>query len=335
MHFNYQEICNDITEQLPDRARNVIVRRFGLNGEQKATLQVIGKDLGITRERVRQIQGFGFSKMAQTIKAYGPAIDFFNNQLKSTGNLRREDVLLKILSPGQSQNHVFFLLCLSDQFNRFLENKDFYTVWATHKKPLDLAQKIIEKTCFKLKKTGKPLRIGDLDSNLKIGLPNLLAYLEISKAIQKGPQGLWGLKAWPEISPKGVRDKSYIIFTQEQKPLHFTKVAQLINEKGLFNSNKKAHSQTVHNELIKDKRFVLVGRGLYALAEWGYKPGVVKDVIINVLEQAKKPLTKNEIMDAVLKQRFVAKNTILLNLHNKKYFERTPEGEYILASSKS
>jgi len=331
MYFNYQEICNDIIQELPDRARNVIVRRFGLNGEQKATLQAIGRDLGITRERIRQIQQAGFLKIRQKARTHKPAFDFFNNQLKSTGNLRREDVLLKILSPEQFENQVFFLLCLSNEFNRFLENRDFYTAWAIDRKPLDLAQKIIGKTSIKLKKAGKPLRMEDLGSGLKIGLPNLFACLEISKTIQKGPQGLWGLKAWPEINPKGVRDKSYIIFTQEQKPLHFTKVAQLINEKGVFKSNKKAHSQTVHNELIKDKRFVLVGRGLYALADWGYKPGVVKDVIIHTLEQAKKPLTKNEIIHAVLKQRFVAKNTILLNLHNKKYFTRTPQGEYTLA----
>lgn len=330
MYFNYQEICNDITEQLPDRARNVIVRRFGLNGEPKATLQVIGKDLGITRERIRQIQQAGFLKIRQNAKMHKPVFDFFNNQLKTTGNLRKEDCLLKVLSPEQFKNQVFFLLSLSDKFNRFLEDQYFYALWAINKESLNRAQKTIIKISNKLSKKTRPLHLNELGLFSKINLPALSAYLEASRVIQKGPQGLWGLKTWPEINPKGVRDKSYIIFCQEQKPLHFTKVTQLINEKGFFKSNKKAHSQTVHNELIKDKRFVLVGRGLYALAEWGYEPGVVKDVIINVLEQAKKPLTKNEIMHAVLKQRFVAENTILLNLHNKKYFRRNSGGRYLL-----
>ena len=87
--------------------------------------------------------------------------------------------------------------------------------------------------------------------------------------------------------------------------------------------------QTVHNELIKDPRFVLVGRGLYALKEWGYEEGQVKDVILKILKEARKPLPKEEILAGVLKQRMVKENTVLLNLNNKKYFLKTPEGKYI------
>jgi hypothetical protein len=74
----------------------------------------------------------------------------------------------------------------------------------------------------------------------------------------------------------------------------------------------------------------LVGRGLYSLEEWGYAPGVVKDIILKVLREAKEPLAKQDIVSAVSKQRFVKENTILLNLSNKKYFTRTPEGKYIV-----
>jgi len=86
--------------------------------------------------------------------------------------------------------------------------------------------------------------------------------------------------------------------------------------------------QTVHNELIKDSRFVLVGRGIYALEEWGYYPGQVKDVILRVLREERKPITKEEILEKVLEQRLVKENTILLNLSNKKYFERDVQGKY-------
>jgi len=157
-----------------------------------------------------------------------------------------------------------------------------------------------------------------------------LSYVEISKEILKGPEGLYGLKEWPEVNPKGIKDKAYLVFKKEEKPLHFTEVATLINNSSLFNSPKTVISQTVHNELIKDQRFVLVGRGLYALKEWGYAPGVIKEVIARTLKEARHPLAKEEVVDKVLQQRQVKPNTILLNLQNKKYFLKNSQGKYFI-----
>ena len=52
--------------------------------------------------------------------------------------------------------------------------------------------------------------------------------------------------------------------------MHFKEVAEAISK----TFGKKTHYATCHNELIKDSRFVLVGRGMYALAEWGYQAGI-------------------------------------------------------------
>jgi len=93
---------------------------------------------------------------------------------------------------------------------------------------------------------------------------------------------------------------------------------------------RKAHPATCHNELIKDARFVLVGRGLYALAEWGYSRGVVADVIKSILKKDG-PLTKEEIISKVKKERYVKDNTILVNLQNGHYFKKTKDGLYALA----
>jgi DNA-directed RNA polymerase delta subunit len=121
-----------------------------------------------------------------------------------------------------------------------------------------------------------------------------------------------------------------LVFKKHGKPLHFTKVAELIDKFNYNLPNKKTYSQTVHNELIKDSRFVLVGRGIYALKEWGYERGYVKDVIFQVLKSAQKPLDKEEILEKVLKQRIVKENTVLLNLSNKNYFLRTSKGNYTI-----
>ncbi|HAV11549.1 MAG TPA: hypothetical protein DCX32_03320 [Candidatus Moranbacteria bacterium] len=106
--------------------------------------------------------------------------------------------------------------------------------------------------------------------------------------------------------------------------MHFKDIAEEIDKSGL--NKKKTHPQTVHNELIKDKKFVLVGRGIYALAEWGYEKGTVKDVLEDILKKYPAAMTREEIIKEVLKVRQVKKSTVIINLNN--YFKKTKEGKY-------
>jgi hypothetical protein len=161
------------------------------------------------------------------------------------------------------------------------------------------------------------------------------SYLEVSKRIQENNEGKLGLIDWPEIKPRGVRDRAFLAFKKHQKPLHFTEVAKMIDKLEFGAPNKKTYPQTVHNELIKDARFVLVGRGTYALAEWGYTPGTIKDVITKVLSEKSEPMHKDDIVREVLSQRLVAKNTVLMNLNNKKNFEKDLEDKYFLRKTQT
>jgi hypothetical protein len=156
----------------------------------------------------------------------------------------------------------------------------------------------------------------------------LKSHIELCRNISQNPFGEWGLMSSPEVSPRGVKDMAYLVFKKEKKPLHFTEVASLIN-KTVF-SDRKAHPQTVHNELIKDPRFVLVGRGTYALSDWGYEPGTVRDVLVSVLKNAGNGLTREEIIKTVQAKRLVKENTILLNLQNRKVFKKTDDQRFIL-----
>lgn len=61
-------LLGDWLAQLTDRQRLVIERRYGLNGADVATLDTIAGDLGLTRERVRQIQMEGLDRMRKIIK---------------------------------------------------------------------------------------------------------------------------------------------------------------------------------------------------------------------------------------------------------------------------
>jgi len=318
-NINYQKICSHLLSDLNKRQKEVISRRFGLKGKERETLEFIGKDFGICRERVRQIQKVSLEKIKPKTEEHQKAFCYFIQYLKGFGDLRREDVLLEGLGGKTDKNEIYFLLNLREPFQRFNENENFHSLWTINKDSYLLAKKIIATLGGKLNKRKKPLSLESLNSYVSLGEKGLISYLEASKKIQKNQEDLYGLSDWPEINPRGIKDKAYLAFKKAGKPLHFSEAASLIED---------SHIQTVHNELIKDKRFVLVGRGIYALSEWGYYPGQVKDIILKILKEAERPLTREDVLNKVLKQRLVRKNTVLLNLSNKQYFLKDSEGRY-------
>ncbi|MDO8663670.1 MAG: sigma factor-like helix-turn-helix DNA-binding protein [Candidatus Wildermuthbacteria bacterium] len=326
MKFNYQKICQDLLSNLPPKQKGVILRRFGLDAEasgkggaRREILESIGRSLGVTRERVRQIEAEGLESIRPKSKKYGEVFQSFRKYFQQKGGVREEETMFDELGEGRWQNQVYLLLVLAGEFLRFGENRDFWSSWAVSEDALNSAKKEINTLYCKLQESGKPSTIKTLLSLSSLGPQALESYLGISKKIQKNSDNLYGLKNWPEINPRGIKDKAFLVFKKEQKPLHFGRVAQLI-EGSLV--------QTVHNELIRDPRFVLVGRGMYALKDWGYEPGQVKDVISKTLKEENKPLTKEEILERVLRQRLVKANTVFLNLGNKKYFSKDSQGKY-------
>jgi hypothetical protein len=260
--------------------------------------------------------------MEPQLKTYSEVLNYFNDYFKNSGDLRKEAILLSFLGGEKYQPHVSFLLTLGEPFKRFSEDKQIHSLWTINSESLNFAKKIIDSAQKKLTEINQPIKLNEFKLHADIPSPKLEAFLEISKIIQKNDEGFYGLKDWPEINPRGVKNKAYVVFKKEQKPLHYQAVAKLIGPNAL--------PQTVHNELIKDPRFILVGRGMYALKEWGYEAGQVKDIIAKVLREAERPLSKEEVLERVFKQRLVKENTILLNLGNRKYFLKTPEGKYTI-----
>lgn len=62
-------------EELTDKQRKVVERRFGLNGNEVATLEEVGADIGVTRERVRQIQVEALKRLRIILEKNGYSID--------------------------------------------------------------------------------------------------------------------------------------------------------------------------------------------------------------------------------------------------------------------
>ena len=336
--FKPKAIVKKLLVALPERSHIVLESRFGLGtSAERTTLEAIGKRYGITRERVRQIENHALAALKKS-PAFAQAEAAFHELeriIDSLGGIVCEDDLLNFMTKDKSmQNHIYFLLVLGDPFKFRKEDDEVNRCWYVD---AELAGKVENalKTLYgglsdedlipegeMIDRFLKELQsINDKHRNNEV----LRRWLTISKSIGKNPLGEWGQASSQNVRTKGVRDFAYLAVKKHGSPLHFREVATLIEK--LF--QRSAHIATTHNELIKDPRFVLVGRGMYALREWGYTEGVVRDVVREVLRKHG-PMTKDQIIEKVLKERHVKPGTIVVNLQNQKYFRRDKSGKFSL-----
>jgi len=337
--FKPKIITRQLVSSLKDRTKDIIVQRYGLAEDaEKKTLEAIGDKYGITRERIGQITNFAFNLMKES-QAFESVQDIFSemkNNIERRGKILSEkDVLIHLAGNDPlAQNHIYFLLVLGDDFTKIKEDDEFFHRWTTH---LDSADKvhqalralhneisendlILEKDIISALKKHSERIAGESVNN-----DTARIWLNLSKMLGQNAMGEWGMAASPSVKPRGVRDLAYLVLRKEGSPMHFGEVAKKIS----FYFGKPANSATVHNELIKDGRFVLVGRGLYALSDWGYKYGTVRDIIKYIIK-SEGPSSKDDIVKKVLKERYVKENTILVNLQNRDYFKRNKEGRYLI-----
>lgn len=345
LNKNIKKVVASLIKPLSDRNRDVILRRFGLKTGQPETLESIGQSYSITRERVRQIEEYALKNLRSTsLEAVSvltkPYFDFAQDLLVEHGGFAPEKDLFKKFSGQADENNIenlslAFLLYLHPDFNKSSESEETFSFWFLNNDSASLAKNLVNDMISLLDSNKKLLNQSGLydmykaeSKNKPVSLETYLVALSLSKQIDQNVFGEYGLADWPEIKPRGVRDRAYLVLKKENKPKHFREIASLINTASF--SNKKANIQTVHNELIKDGRFVLVGRGIYGLSEWGYKAGTVKDVLVNILKESRKSLPRQELVARVLSSRYVKENTILLNLQDSKVFRKRDDGTYSL-----
>lgn len=344
--FDALLVLQALFAELQEREQQVLSRRFGLAGEEPQTLEMIGKHFGVTRERVRQIETGSVKKLKkilasstelkqveqvlhQVLHQHGGAMEE-NHLLDSMLSERREERMHRAI--------VLFVIerLLSEKLDLFNHADHYHRSWKLVTVEHPQVESRVNKLVDLVKSHEEPVHEDDLIAKAIEQLENaherlVRGHLRIAKRLKQNIFGQWGLSEWTSITPKRMNDKIYLVLKHVQKPMHFTEIAQKINELGF--DHKIAYPATVHNELILDEKYVLVGRGIYALAEWGYEPGVVSEVIRRVLERAAKPLTREEIVDKVLEQRLVGKSTVHLALMNKKHFEKREDGSFVLVDN--
>ena len=335
--FSPRSVARNLLADLPERSRRVLVDRFGLGPKgRERTLDSIGREYGITRERVRQIESHSLTAVRQmpAYAEHADALEELKRALAGLGAVLAHDTILEeIPAPKEERKHLIFILTVGHHFADRREDNHFKMRWhvdeqiadqveralvALHESPevgrLTPEEEFLQIFAKKLKQEGVKARPNDV----------LLRWLKLSKRVAKNPLGEWGRADSPHVRIKNTRDFAYLTLKRHGSPMHFTEVAKGIER--LF--GKEAHPATTHNELIKDARFVLVGRGLYALSEWGYAHGVVREVIKEILKR-EGPLSKEDVVARVKRERYVKDATIAANLQSGS-FERLSDGRYAL-----
>ncbi|MEJ0021065.1 MAG: sigma factor-like helix-turn-helix DNA-binding protein [Candidatus Doudnabacteria bacterium] len=343
--FQPVSLVNELMGSLKERDKEILSKRFGLSGSEIETLEAIGKKHNLTRERVRQIEKDSLNTLKKKHQgAHEKALQLIFETITEHGNFMSEELLMQIIlqnKPDQEEmNAVKFLLYLGEQFQNFKESPEFFESWYIIGFDFAKLDRIIKEYTAILESEGHVLTELSLhqrfkqtsyfkEHELELNDRVLHSYLNASKAIQINPFDEIGLKHWSDVKPRDVGDKAYLVMRHHKKPEHYSVITKLINDNKF--DNRVAYQETVHNELIKDIRFVLIGRGIYALSEWGYTKGVVADVIREILKSFGRPLTRDEIITEVMKRRLVKRNTILVGLSNRKNFQKVGKDKYALS----
>ena len=260
----------NIIEQ--DREKEIVSRRFGLSG-QKETLEQIGDMLSITRERVRQLEKailirLRISAEDSKISELQAAEKIIVRNLTEMGRIAKvSDLAEKIFGKkvtNEQKAQLSFIGEISANLTLIEENDKYYNSIgiAEYGNEKDIKAKVDEIVTL-IKKNKAPLTLEELDNSLNYEHPDhIKAVASVSKQLAT-LNDLWGLAKWPTVNPKNIRDKIYVVLEEKREPMHFEEIAKAIKDSEF--RRKNVTIQAIHNELIKDQRFVLIGRGIYAL----------------------------------------------------------------------
>ncbi len=346
--FDPHQNLENILEALAEREQEIIKLRHGLAGYEKKTLEDIGKKYNVTRERIRQIENSSLKKINKNFNQ--TILKEIENIASTTlnehgGLMAEENLIAELLAiPGDNAANraaITFILnqLLNHRFYFVKESKRYHSHWKTPEANIELFNQIIDELGSLVAQYGEPITLDLLiekarqsnfyENNDEINDRVIVNFLNVTKKLKSNPYDEWGLSEWSHITPRRMNDKIYLVLKKSSQPMHFTQIADTINQMKF--DERKAYPATIHNELILDDKYVLVGRGIYALKEWGYKPGVVADVINDILAENERPMSKKEIIREVLNRRLIKETTITLALMNKKRFLRDEKGRYYLA----
>ncbi len=318
MDYSIIKTINQALAPLTPRQRDIVQLRYGLKAGEGQTLAAIGKRYGVTRERIRQIEAQALRSL--NVQFQKPEFEGFRTAtaayLTKHDGVRRHDLVATDLGPANVVRCAFESSGIA-KFNP--EDKNRYSFWSLSDDHAKRGAAFVADLVSTMKKNGTRPVTMPAEASAK-------NYVSISKKFATSPHGEFGLTEWRDINPKVSRDWAFLVLKKSQKPLHFSAITAEINK---IRTNKRVNAQTIHNELIKDKRFVLVGRGMYGLQEFDILPGTAREVLSHLLKKHG-PMIAKDIIILALSHRPFKEKTLLINLQNKNWFKRGGEGKYFV-----
>ena len=342
-----------LRNNLKEREVLIIKKRFGLEeDEEPYSLEAIGKNLGITRERVRQIQNNALQKIKKAIND-NPKIKDFIKEVKSLLEplgVREERNFYKLLIEKKivrerEINYLKFIFINHQEIHYHPEDKDLNSFYAKSEDWAFFFRHLLKKIAIYFLENNKEIfeenKIFEIIAKeLKAHLADLelqdyYEILRILKPVYKNPFGKWGFITNHFVVPSSLKEKILTILKIEGKPLHFTeiynKISQVseISDEFVHPAWKKKYSlDSIKNELIRHPEFVLVGRGIYGLKEWGFKEGTAFELLKEFLA-SKKEVDFKELIEFFKNQRFIKLTTLNIYLYRllKSRFIKFEEGK--------
>lgn len=338
----------DVLVYCKPKERLVLIKKFGLDGKKEIPLQRIGKEYSLTRERIRQIETQALMRFRRLIvgnQTYISVLEEAKKVLQAHGNILCEDVLIsKLINKNlfKFSRQELKLILVSDfdigflKRNKFLK-KSFYV------EPLyeDMLTQMVVFMLGYFEKRNKSQDLYEFIGYMKETfsaeykdirhLKNDLFYINFFETIRdiKVFDGKIGLPTFPDVNPKTIKLKILYTMRRINKPIHYQELPAKILE---WFPSKSVKITTIHNELVKNNDiFVNLGLGIYGLKEWGYKGGMVKDILVRIFKKNKRAMNVKELCREMLKEKMVSPNTVMLNLQKyKDLFVRVEKGVYEL-----
>lgn len=336
MRIQIKQSVDTALKALTKQQRDVLVLRYCLGGGKKRTLQEIADEFSLTRERIRQIQNSALERMREDacMRELSRAMTHIEKALDSCGGAASEDDVCRAceIATKSEKNYVRLLLEVGERFTISPKTDSVEQYWYTdteRKHAVDTALKRLHQE-FSENSPESVLddkRFQDLFVAV-VGpreqrFPSGAAVAGLSRKIGANARGEWGLKSHPEISLSSLAGYISVVLREAGRPLHFSDIARKV----FAMRGGECHEGSCHNELVRRKEFVLVGRGLYALESMGYRPGTISDIIVEGMKE-NGPMTREQVVEFVSKHRHVKEQSIVLALNKKDAFSKSDDGRY-------
>lgn len=349
---NLREFVNQMLAFLPDRQRNVQEDRYGLWDGIAETLQDVGDKLGLTRERIRQIEAKGWKRIHRRY-SYGAVKRYICSKIcleletksESWGVIGEDEAIAALgagCTVGEVELAIDFLQDIVCPRTSLLASSLIEVesgVYCVDESTSQKYQKMLRLAELTLRSSDKPITEGHLikdvqsqadDGDLssdQLGLAHRV--LAISPKVSRLRNGTFALSEWIEYRGRDKTSLAEAALRLLGRPAHFREITERVN--ALLQDQEGYSAGYILNTLIAEHdKFVRVKGGTYGLVKWGLKkPPYVKDRIIELLSTAGYPLPLWHLEEKVLEVCNCKPASIPMTLNlNPKLFKRFEGDQY-------